>query len=228
MLVIECKKSQAQPWVFFSVEMYEDMPFAGFMSYVSDFNLYFSKVGSKSLLGQVIGFLQVNHYNYKVPKCVTYLEAFKTHQANSEIYDAVDSVLSYLRYAVESTDLSINGDMTTFFFPVVVLDGILFEAKVQGDEVELIEQNHILLRTVYEDAIFIVDVVTKEYFASFLDIVERDHSELARCINKIILPAKQRRAMRLKHNVDLRAARKRSEEGIHYGKVKLTRSSASV
>jgi len=217
-LVIECKKSQAKPWVFFSLDMYENMPFAGFMKYVSDFNLYFRKVGRKSLLGQVIKFIKANHYNHKLPKCITYFEAFKPHQANSEIYDAVDSVLSFLTYAMEneSADSHTAGDNTVFFFPVVVLDGTLFEAKVHGDEVELIERKHILLRASYSQEIFIVDFVTKEYFESFFNTIEADHTELVWCINKISLPAKHRRAMRIRHQSDLREARKRREEGIDY------------
>jgi hypothetical protein len=90
----------------------------------------------------------------------------------------------------QSRDLRIRrrkkyGVYTTFFYPIVVVDGCLFEAELDGESVEVVEQNHIQLRTDYANDIFIIDVVKKEYFETLLELIEKDHNQCVSAINKV-------------------------------------------
>lgn len=187
-MIIECKKSKDKPWVFFSSSMYQSKDVSSFTKYVSDFDMYFNREKTYSLIGQIYKNLSVYHYkDERIPRCITYFEAFKNPSIPSEIYKAIDSVLSFLFYMRE---LRINrcnefNFYTEFFFPIIVFDGHLFEAIAEGNEINVKEQNHIQLRTDYNEEIFIIDFVKKEYFEKFFELIEKDHLEFVTAINKI-------------------------------------------
>ena len=201
-MIIECKKSKDKPWVFFSSGLYPSTDVFCFTKYVSGFDLYFRREKKHSLLSRIYKNLRKNHYmDKKVPRCITYFEAFKDHSSPSEIYKAIDSLLSFLCYKRDSflkrrSELDFSTD---FLFPIIVLDGSLFEARVNGDEINVEEQNHIQLRTDYREEIFIVDVVKKEYFEKFFNLIEKDFLEFVNSINKIKFSKEYKSKLKIKH-----------------------------
>jgi len=190
-MIIECKKSKDKPWVFFSSSMHKSMDMFCFTKYVSEFDLYFKQEGEYPLLGQIYKGLEGNHYMDKaISKCITYFEAFKRQSSPSEIYQAVESVLSFLRYRREFylSKFEKLGYCSDFSFPVIVLDGLLFEARLEKGEVVVTEKNHVQLRTDYDEEVFIVDIVKKENFENFFRLIEKDHLSFVKSINKLDFP----------------------------------------
>jgi hypothetical protein len=90
------------------------------------------------------------------------------------------------------------GTYTEFYFPVIILDGLLFEARVDNNHLDLIERKHLQLRTDYDDGIFIVDVVVKDYFKQFFQIIEDDHKEFVKAIDKIKFPIPYKKMLKIK------------------------------
>jgi len=201
-LIIECKKSSEKPWVFFSTPSYKFDSVASFIKYASDFDAYFGKRGFVPLLAQIYPGLKVGHYSDSgVPRCVSYYEAFRSTSAPSEIYGAIDSVITYLNYR-RSSRLKASeefGTFSEFYLPVIVLDGNLFEATVELDQVSVRARPHIQLRTFHKEDIYIIDVVLRDHFQQFFDEVSKFHDEIVRCIASLSLPKEFKTAAQAKH-----------------------------
>ena len=86
---IECKKSEKKPWVFFSVEKYFGSgkdDFFPFLKYNCDLNDYFQKREENPLLELIEGKITFHHYSdSSTPKCINYVEAFKTKEKKEQI-----------------------------------------------------------------------------------------------------------------------------------------------
>jgi len=185
-LIVECKKSEEKPWVFFSSPSYAFKDQADFLKYASDFDPYFSRRGLPPLLSQVRPRINNSHYaNPTMPRCIAYYEAFKGTSGLNEIYRAIDSVVTYLSYTHEShlQRERETGIYTAFYLPVVVLDGYLFEVSMQGDQVHVLERQHLQLRTFQGGEVHIIDVVTREHFEQFFNEVHAFHTELVSAIS---------------------------------------------
>lgn len=191
-MIMACKKSEDKPWVFFSSSMHQSTDVFYFTKYVSEFDSYLEQKGRYSLLGQIYKNLEKNHYMDKtISKCITYSEAFKKERSSpSRIYEAIESVLSFLRYRKEFylTKFEKLGCFSDFLFPIIVLDGLLFEARLEKEEVIVTEKNHVQLRTDYDEEIFIIDIVKKENFENFFRLIEKDHLSFVKSINKLDFP----------------------------------------
>jgi hypothetical protein len=191
-LVIECKKSN-NPWVFFSSKVYGSQDVFSFAKYVSSFDSYFAEIKKPDLRSQIHNKLKKNHYKYNkgVPYCLSYFEAFKKHDAPSEIYKAVESVLSYLNFRIQSRKsgtLKRQGYYTEFLYPVIVLDGSLFSTEIREDQIHVKKSDHVQLRVDYKNDLYFVDVVTKENFESFFNMIENDHYDFVESINALSFP----------------------------------------
>lgn len=200
-MVIACKKSAEKPWVFFSTPGYPPRGLSCFTKYCSDFDLHFSKTDEPSLLYQIRKHLPRIHYSLaSIPVCINYCEAFRRASKPSDIYGAVDSILSYLNYALrrELKRRDVMGCVTVFYFPIIVLEGLLFEAQVEGDQIEVQARDHIQLRTLEENGIFVVDVVRKEHFGKFFELIEQDHNTLVESINGVRFPRAHKSLIRAK------------------------------
>jgi hypothetical protein len=142
-----------------------------------------------SLQSQIYQKLRENHYKYTkgVPYCLSYLEAFRKPDVPSEIYKAIESVLSFLNFRIESrkSRAEKGGCFTEFFYLVVVLEGSLFEAEIVEDEIYVKKTDHIHLRVDNKDDIYMVDVVTKENFENLFVMIENDHYDFIESINGI-------------------------------------------
>jgi len=126
-----------------------------------------------------------------MPRCTSYYEAFKDPNQPSDIYKAIDTVVSYVLYrrAHRIKIAEMFGTFSEFYVPTVVLNGKLFEASISQDTIEVRERPHIQLRTFHRDDIYIIDVVTKDYFPRFFNKVEALHLEVVSAIRKLTFPA---------------------------------------
>lgn len=139
------------------------------LKYVSEYDLYFGSEQRKPLLAQISPRLKRNHYSDRtIPRCISYYEAFKDPNQPSDIYKAIDNVLTYVMYrrARRIKRSEKFGTFSEFYLPVVVLDGRLFEASIIEDAIGVKERPHIQLRTFHREATCVVDVteITSQVF----------------------------------------------------------------
>lgn len=208
-LIIECKKRADKPWVFISTPSYSFSTMMYHLQYTSEYDLYFAKKQLHPLLTQIFAGLTHNYYaDGAIPRCTSYYEAFKDPNQPSDIYKAIDNVISYMlfkrAYRLETREEF--GTFSEFYLPIVVLDGTLFEASISADTIDVVERPHIQLRTFHRESIYVVDIVTRDYFASFFQLVEAFHNEIVSAIRKLALPRDFREKAWLKHKELMEAA----------------------
>ncbi len=190
-LIIECKKSVEKPWVFFSTPSYSFENVASFLKYSSEFDLYFSETRSLPLLARIYPKILRTHYaDPALPRCVAYYEAFKGSGSPSEIYRAIDSVITYLNYSSERRAKRNErlGVFSEFYIPTIVIDGCLFEASVDKAKITVKERNHIQVRTLHRGELYIIDVVSRNEFQKFFARIEHLHKEITSAIAGLNLP----------------------------------------
>lgn len=200
-LIIECKKSHEKPWVFFSSPPFVAKDATPFLKYISDFDLYFSSKNLPSLLAQIFPSIKGCLYaDAAIPKCISYYEAFRAPTPAGEIYKAIDSVIAYLTHLRQSHAKRREkfGNFSEFFLPVIVLDGLLFEASVNRDEIEVRPRPHLQLRTYHREDIYTIDVVTRGHFEQFFNEVEHFHKQLVSAIRSIRFPSEFKTAVKAK------------------------------
>jgi hypothetical protein len=190
-MIIECKKSAEKPWVFFSSPAYSFDNVAWLLKYSSEFDFYFREKGGVPLLPRIHPYIMDSHYGDPLlSRCISYCEAFKSTSAPSEIYRAIDSVISYMSYAQEQRYKLQDrfGVLSEFYVPTVVLDGRLFEARVDKDDIQITERPHVQVRTFHRGELYIIDVVTRSGFKDFFAKVNRLHRDIVRGITSMKLP----------------------------------------
>ena len=86
----------------------------------------------------------------------------KDPQQPSDIYKAIDSVVSYMLYKRWRRRKRGKefGTFSEFYLPIVVLDGKLFEASISESNIDVSERQHIQLRTYHREDIYAIDVLT--------------------------------------------------------------------
>lgn len=184
-MIIECKKSKNKPWVFFSLGEKKNVDLVFNLDYESGFNVHLAESEHTSLIGKIKHNLKKNHYfNKEVPQCISYIEAFKKTDYPSDIHKGIESVLSFLNYRLSTIPKNFL-IYTEFLYPVIILEGRLFEAAVKGDQIDLEEREHIQLLIKYNLKTYFIDVIKKEYFDKFLDQVKEDHLEFIAAIDNI-------------------------------------------
>ncbi len=207
-LIIECKKRADKPWVFISSPSYSFPTLTYHLKYASDFDLYFAKTHEHPLFPQIYKKVDKNSYfaDQSIPKCISYYEAFKDPKQPSDIYKSIDNVISYLLYRREQrlNLLEEFGTFSDFYLPVVVLDGKLFEASIGPELIRVCERPHVELRTFHLEDIYVIDVVTRDYFSQFFDRAQALHTEIVDAIANLHFDRDFRTRAWLKHEQDWR------------------------
>jgi len=180
-LVIECKKSEKNPWVFFSKNI---------LSTKNLFNLNIVAGGDGSHYKQFEKFAQAHYYS-KSPVHTYYMVAHANDNNSKRVMiaKAIDQVLSSLLFLYEQEYLFMDKykvNAARIMYPVIVFDGELLSALVDKDNVQVSEAKHIQLHIVRQaktaidipwskemmrilkSKTFIVDIVQKDYFEEFL------------------------------------------------------------
>jgi len=191
-LIIECKKSSSKPWVFFTSEDYAFREFlVSYLHYVSEFDLHFKEQAEIPLLARIVSQVKLTQYaNSRLAKCVSYYEAFRDKDRPSDIYKAVDSVITYLSYSheIRKERREEFGVFSNFFLPVIVLEGDLMEASLIDNAIKVVKKKHLQLRTLHREKTYLIDIVTKDHFSDFLAEIENFHDGLVSAISSLEFP----------------------------------------
>lgn len=196
-LLIECKRANKYPWVFFE-EVHNPLNYglASKIDFCSDFSL------DQKEFNPLIGSLNSDSHHYNqvsLPISRTYFEAFKEENNNtSQIYKAVTSIFHGKRYLKNWFDKSrissIEKGRAFLNHFAIVLDGSLILATKDGTDFKLKEVDHVILKTV--DTLsnnnkslmgeeIIIDIIRKDYFSSYLDLLNDDVKFFSSHLDKI-------------------------------------------
>lgn len=173
--IIECKKSEKKPWVFFSTKEYSVRDSSIFLDSYTNYYQRTSRVSSisKYLAGS-------EHYvEGETPVCVSFTEVFKK-EGSSDIYKAIDSVTSYLdNQKKELMDEASYSDMISLVmaYPIVVLDGDLYLSELEKGDISVMEASHLHLRYNH-DRRYVIEIVTKDYFPTLIDELIEDSRKM--------------------------------------------------
>lgn len=188
-MFIECKSASERPWVFFreSFDPLALMGLVGRLACSTDIGVqdsHFMLVGcNNSSLGK-------HHYNdCDAPVARTYLEAFGNN-AGKQIYDAITSVWYALdfhkRFFAESRSRMTEAKRkrTVIVHGVIVVKGVLVVADKSGDNFDLTEVPHVMLRTTDcitsnklpfgNDRETVIDIVREDHFEQYLCMCRND------------------------------------------------------
>jgi hypothetical protein len=177
---IECKRSRKRPWVVFTSEStgydsnlptlqvrglsYKDV-------YASALNTWASE--------EVLEALETVHpYAKNRMRGRGYLEALKGGSPDmggefaSMIFKAITTAVKAAIIARDQ-QFAARGNSVCFYYPFIVLDGVLFEAFLEGDEVRLEERDQVIVSFFYvspkhQDERLLVPIVTEPALSSFL------------------------------------------------------------
>jgi hypothetical protein len=197
-LAIECKKSEANAWIFFKTKFK-----SGQYMCVGQYADYLKSQDTRQFFHPVFNSI-MNSLHYYFPKTFsmsyTQVKMTKSSQGNktrNEVFEAVNQVVKYVSYQVgdylgdlkESKGLSVN--QCFLFFPVIVFDGELYLASSANGGVTLEKTKHAVLATFYKPkhemrrCPFFVDVVTRGYFPKYLSRLEKTIKKFDEKIAKI-------------------------------------------
>lgn len=195
-LIIECKKDDNFTWVFFTRPFkFEEHEVTG--HYTDEIQMR-TRNTLVDYLREIVFKDWHLHYIESKRVAVSFdefpIKAKKgTYEAKrKEVFTAENQLKKYITYMYEQecNESTPHADRIMFCFPCIVFDGTMFEAIVDKGRVELRESNHILLstqsRATYSnwDLSFLIDVVTKDYFKSFLEEVNTDVKSLFSLVKK--------------------------------------------
>ena len=175
-LVIECKKQEVKPWVFFEKGVPNLDPTT--LSVIPiDISVPFENHFQ-------------DHYYFNKKPCSYHFPAFVSSGKPDVILDAINHVLDaldYIRMMITNIINKYKIKMERIFYPVIVLDGKLFSARIEENEnVVATETDYLQLRVdraLKEPIItnmtnkavqwefsrtYIIDVVRKNYLGDFL------------------------------------------------------------
>jgi hypothetical protein len=187
-LIVECKKTDTHAWVFFTRPR------------------QYSSVGD----GQIIDSLKMrsegkvealNPYNldlhYKAFDRIarTYSEVKLQGESSgkSEIFESSNQLTRCVRcYMDQQRELVLRDPSihhVGIYFLAMALDGRLYEAVVNDGGVSLYPRDHILLAAqrhwVTGPQSYAIDVVTKQYFAQYLKVLDSDIETFRSCLASI-------------------------------------------
>jgi len=180
-LIIECKKSEKNPWVFFNKNI---------TGVSTPFNLTIVAAGDGSHYKQFEK-LAKEHYYTKNPVHTYYMVAYANdnNKKRGMINQALDQVLNSLMFLFEQEYLFLEKykiASAKIMYPVIVLDGQLLSAIVSKDDIAVSEASHVQLHIVRQEKntidipwskemmrilkskTFVIDIVQKDYFEEFL------------------------------------------------------------
>lgn len=181
---VACKKSHDNPWVFF-----KELPWGHLLIQYENI-----KMKNPSEVTYKIKDLHFHH----VPVSSIYTMAFKGKGKTNQIYEAIMNLISSYEFLLdfrkkheELRQRKSKG--ITVAFPTILLDGKLFLATVEHDDsIKLQQKSHIICchceakypRFRYYN----IEVVTKDYFNDYLNILNRDRELISGFYRKEISP----------------------------------------
>ena len=170
-LVCEVKKSAKHPWIVLSTSRGDVEPGGYARPYSSE------NIEGLNLNGDEIDSHATTKPFTRIGR--SYFEGFKSPDAKSAIFDALTTTVKASEYILKN-DIPFGGQgndkrpVISFFEPIIVFDGQLFEAYInECDCLELNQINHIpvffgYISSNYDRARYMVEIVTLEGFPELL------------------------------------------------------------
>ena len=199
-LLVECKKTEKYPWLFFD-EGYNPLTDAFGVGSKVDYSTDKVIDGKKfnPLQSMYNSHLAGHHFNnFNFPKARTHFEVFKKPNEQTTIYKAITSIFSgrkFLNEWFDKTEKKEDGKGRTFLNHfVIVLDGLLLYATKEKESFAINEVNHLLLLTFDTqenkhsgllDNEIVIDVIKKEYFPEYLKLLKKDAELFNRHLAKL-------------------------------------------
>jgi len=196
-LIIECKKQKKNPWVFFKQHKLNKNVFSLNIDIVETTEgRVYDWLDKKGIFKQ--------HYYYDKPLSTYYFVALsgESEKLNRAIFNATNQVLDALRFYISQRlnffeEYKLRSKAPIFFYPIIVVDGKIFEASMENSKIDVKESSHISLlveRELEEPVLiklfspegyskpifskpFLIDIVKLEYFERFLDNFESQRKE---------------------------------------------------
>jgi hypothetical protein len=189
-LAIECKKSEAYAWVFYTRPRLpmSSIYIRGQLTTTFPKRKKWSKDSSGWFLETECLKL---HYDRFDRIAVAYDE-LKKGKANekagahrNEIFEATNQLTKFVNYLKHRTEKNLSElpndspkhEIIMVLFPIIVFDGDLFEVFFKGGEPMLWKTKHILLSAhrycpyCKESKSFTIDIVNRSYFGEFIDLL---------------------------------------------------------
>lgn len=143
--LIECKRCQNKPWVFLS-------------SNKTPFDIDYNKVPflpNRNFLGKV-DFDRIKIYQpfaryKKVAR--SYFEAFKNNERSENIFKALTTVVKATLFTMKK-GFAYDKTSICFYYPLIILDGRLFQGILNNDKINVKEVNSVLVSFLYESSTF--------------------------------------------------------------------------
>ncbi|MDD3175138.1 MAG: hypothetical protein PHU51_01525 [Candidatus Nanoarchaeia archaeon] len=190
--IIECKKSEKHPWVFFMREKQEFDTSYKLLKRISNFGINrpfrLKSNGSSediNFLKNEIGYDDLNVFKWN-NKSTSYCQAFRDPNKENQIYFAIKSLLRNLKIIQNKLNKSLyDGQWTEIFlnidFPVIVLDGNLFECFLKKGDLKINSSSEIPFITNYGETNqekILINILKINQLENFIEKVEQDSQKL--------------------------------------------------
>lgn len=168
-LLIECKKSEDKPWVFFS------SPITSYDPGLPRIPCRGVKRGKEWFMSLQLRELKRRHpFASYARRGRSYFEPFrKTKESSKIIFGALTTVAKATIF-MRDTEFAAGHSNICFYYPLIVFDGNLFEAGLHGKDVRISPVDSLLVTffyrsSKYEDESFCIPVLTEGALRQFVD-----------------------------------------------------------
>lgn len=216
--VIECKKTDKYPWVFFE-EVYNPLHNLGLV-YKLDYST--DLFGGSNFLNPLVGCMNTSlasHWfnDHDIPIARTYFEAFKKPNEPTAIYKAVTNIYHSRKYLnewfVKSRKDNVKPGRTLINQYAIVINGPLVLATKNEASFQLREVNHLLLcctdtqsnsSNMFIGDEIVIDVISFEYFSEYLEKLKKSSKDfnlhLKRIDGTLVKVSKEMQPASANHN----------------------------
>ena len=204
-LVIECKKSERDAWVFFELNDVVLQPHHS--GQWIDYEDYLSGNYQKSnLMWKYDWNLNLHYHAALRTKRSRQFYVVKKGNKNTNndevkdsIFEALNQILKFIEYRTKKAEqnianTSLNQTMHpifTIYYPIIVFDGFLVNAFLDNnEELQVEEKKHVILSYDYQPdycdnpQTFYIDIVKKEYLEEFLKDLEDESTMINKHLEK--------------------------------------------
>lgn len=165
-VVLECKKSEEKPWVVFtSNPTCYDVPWDEQVEGLDPNVIWLSDEEEKI-------YHKVHPYSSFLRRGRSFFEPFKNNETGESIYKALTTVVKAL-IALKADRFGLYGNSACVFYPLVVFDGLLYEAYLEDGSIQVAAAESLLVSFNYESAeysrsSFTIPIVKESVFEKFV------------------------------------------------------------
>ena len=191
-IIIECKKSEKHPWVFFMRNKQAFDKAEKMIKHCTNFGTskpfrlpdhkYYDDL---DYFASIINYNKLELFSWS-EKSTNYCQAFKDPNKENQIYCAIKSIIRPLKTILRKERLDFSrgrweNPIINTYVPIIVLDGLLFQGKLLKKDLEITSAHYIPLVINSGDngvGRILIHIVTINYLAEFLDRLNLDINKL--------------------------------------------------